>query len=60
MKWLIDVGQASMDKEGEGSVVYTVSDKVINIFKIKTTEYHIYRRLREISKLWSEYLQKNP
>lgn len=45
-----------MDKEGEGSVVYTVSDKVINIFKIKTTEYHIYRRLREISKLWAEYL----
>lgn len=42
-----------MEKEGEGAVCYIVKEnqnlkkEVISIFKLKTTEYLIYRFLRE-------------
>ena len=43
-----------MEKEGEGSVVYlnnSIEDsKVLSIFKLKTLDYHLFRRLREILK----------
>lgn len=45
-----------MDKEGEGSVMYIVSERgekarTIGMCKLKTCEYLIYRRLREMLKL---------
>ena len=43
-----------MNTEGEGSVVYlnsTVSSyEVLSVFKLKTLDYHLFRRLREILK----------
>ena len=53
-KMLYELGSASMSKEGEGSVVYLNSggteSQVLSIFKLKTLDYHLFRRMREILK----------
>ncbi len=53
---LKEVGEGTMAKEGEGSVLYIVCEregvqKTIGMCKLKTCEYLIYRRLREMLKL---------
>jgi hypothetical protein len=42
------VNQAPIEQEQEGAVIYFESDtKNINLCKLKTLEYRIYRKLRE-------------
>lgn len=53
---LRETAEGTMDKEGEGSVMYIVSERgqksrTIGMCKLKTCEYLIYRRLREMLKL---------
>ncbi|EAS07444.2 RNA ligase (macronuclear) [Tetrahymena thermophila SB210] len=52
------VASGKIEDEGEGGVVYIVSEnlktqeqKTISCCKLKTTEYNIYRKLREMLKL---------
>lgn len=56
--WYIlkEVAEGTMAKEGEGSVMYIVAEKggkqkTIGMCKLKTCEYLIYRKLREMLKL---------
>jgi hypothetical protein len=53
---LKEVAEGTMEKEGEGSVMYIVCERAglqrtIGMCKLKTCEYLIYRRLREMLKL---------
>jgi len=53
---LKEVGEGTMAVEGEGSVMYIVAERegkqrTIAMCKLKTSEYLIYRRLREMLKL---------
>jgi hypothetical protein len=53
-----------MAVEGEGSVVYIVAEKenqqkVISLCKLKSTEYLIYRKLRELLKICAQKIQQN-
>lgn len=53
---LKEVAEGTMAKEGEGSVMYIVSERegiqrTIAMCKLKTAEYLIYRKLREMLKL---------
>lgn len=50
--------QGTMKEEGEGSVLYIVAEKnstkeqrVVSVSKLKTTEYFIFRKLREMLKI---------
>ena len=50
--------QGTMKEEGEGSVLYIVSERnstheqrVVSVSKLKTTEYFIFRKLREMLKI---------
>jgi hypothetical protein len=50
------VAEGTMAKEGEGSVMYIVceregKERTVGMCKLKTCEYLIYRRLREMLKL---------
>ena len=52
-KKYIDVAEASIESEGQGSVIYMVQTTpdgkrdVLSLSKLKTLEYRIYRKLRE-------------
>ena len=53
---LKEVAEGTMAKEGEGSVMYIVCERegkqrTVGMCKLKTCEYLIYRRLREMLKL---------
>ncbi len=51
---LRETAQSTMDKKGEGSEMYILSERGmrnIDMYKLKTCEYLIYHRLREMLKL---------
>lgn len=53
---LREVAEGTMEREGEGSVMYVVCERegrqrTVAMCKLKTCEYLIYRRLREMLKL---------
>ena len=52
---LREVAEGTMAKEGEGAVLYIVSERdghqrTVGMCKLKTSEYLIYRKLREMLK----------
>lgn len=54
---LKEVGQGQMSEYGEGSVMYMVSEgangqRTVGMCKLKTCEYLIYRKLREMIKIY--------
>jgi hypothetical protein len=53
---LKEVAEGTMERYGEGSVLYIVSEKneiqkTISMCKLKTTEYLVFRKMREMLKL---------
>lgn len=57
-KMLKKVAEGSMSESGEGSVLYIVGEdgfgqqKTIGMCKLKTCEYLIYRKMREMIKIY--------
>lgn len=55
-KMLKSVAEGTMDENGEGSVLYIVSErnnhqKTVAMCKLKTSEYLIFRKMREMLKV---------